>query len=119
MGRKLGIKIIVAGILGFVAVCTWSDYYYSKLERDYTVLMDFHNIDGFVTDLRVHSKYSYLTIDSIERFLILPTRNPYHKTQEFSELVEVGDLIHKGEKSDEIYLKKSGIVYKFRTNERY
>jgi hypothetical protein len=118
MSRKLSIKVIVvAGILGFVAVSTWSDYYYSKLERDYAVLKDFHNIGGFVTDLRVHWNYSYLTIDSIERILIYPTRNEHHETQEFSELVEVGDLIHKGEKSDEIYLQKGDVVYKFRNNE--
>lgn len=118
MRSKLVLKIIVACIFSFVAVCTWSDYYYSKLERDYPVLRDFHTLGGYVTDLHVHGKYSYLTIDSNERFLILPTVDGRNEIQQFSNLVEVGDLVHKGERSDEIYLNKGGIVHKFRNNER-
>src|SRR5690606_14468331 len=107
---KLSIKVIVvAGILGFVGLCTWGDYYYSKPERDYTVLTDFQEIGGFVTDLRVHWNYAYLTINSTERILICPTRNERYETREFSELVGVGDLIHKDAKSDEIYLKKGDV----------
>jgi hypothetical protein len=117
MGRNLGIKIAVAGILSFIALCTWSDYYYSKLKRDYTVLRDFNNIRGYITDLLVRGTYSYVTIDSIERFLILPTKAGRLDSQEFSELVEVGDLIYKDGKSDEIYLQKHGAVYEFRNNE--
>src|SRR5690606_10046885 len=74
VSKKLSIKVIVVtGILGFVGLCTWSDYYYSKLEGDYIVLTDFQNIGGFVTDLRVHWNYAYLTINSTDRILICPS----------------------------------------------
>lgn len=48
----------------------------------------------------------------------LPLRNEHYETKEFSELVEVGDLIHKGAKSDEIYLQKETLSISSETMNR-
>lgn len=76
------LKIVAGVILIFVGICTWSDYYYSKLRRDYPlVLSDTVAIDGVITHYEVHWKYSYITIDDTMKIVVRPTVNDNYETK--------------------------------------
>ena len=106
-------KLAIGCIIAFVAICTISDLYYSKLERDYALLTDEMPIQGVITDYRVHWKNTYITVDSTTLIQVRPIITNAPESRYFHSLVEVGDSILKRKNSDEILLKTKDTDFLF------
>lgn len=105
------IALVLVSLL--LITMTISDIYYSGLERDYPFLTEYEYIDGTITAMKVHHKYSFIEIDSSMKRAISPTYNPAYDPYYFHELAAEGDrLIHK-KWSHQIELIREGTSYLF------
>lgn len=108
-------KVILVPFVLLLATMTWSDYYYSKLERDYTMVSDSVSIVGVVTDFKIHWKHTYLKMNTGRQLHVQPWHSE-DEWQPFHEVIATGDAIYKERDSDMIVVRKDGRDYRFIAN---
>ncbi|MEM7369071.1 MAG: hypothetical protein AAF587_10770 [Bacteroidota bacterium] len=109
--RKTIIVLVLASLL--LITMTISDIYYSGLERDYPFLAEYEQIDGTITAMKVHHKYSFIEIDSSLKRAIVPTYNPANDPYYFHEFVTEGDRFVYKEWSRQIEIIRDGEIFLF------
>ena len=112
-----GSAAVLLTILGSVMLA--SDYYYSKMEREYPLLTRLNSLDGVITDFVVHHKNTYIKVDSTVRRMIRPIKNDQYKPEYFHKLINLQDSVVKEEGSKNILVIADGKSYVFELNEDY
>lgn len=109
---KRPIGIITGALIGALLITmTISDIYYSKLERDYPLLISSEQTNGTILKHKEHFDYTYIELNSSERRLIRPTENLHYTPSKFSDFIAEGDQM--------IYEKQSGKIQIIRDNYSY
>lgn len=86
---------------------TISDNYYSNLEENYPILKETEAIQGKVTNMIVHHKYTYLELDSQTKRLVPPSFLKSPDPTYFCKIVSIGDYFLHEANSNEVVLLKN------------
>ncbi len=106
---------IITGVLivGLLTAMTYSDIYYSKLERNYPLLTRLEQIEGTIVDHKDHFDYTYIVLNTSVKRLIMPTENSAYSPSKFSDFISEGDQVIYQQHSDQIEIVRGDNSYYF------
>ncbi len=109
--KKFG--ILGALIVSLLITMTISDIYYSDLAEKYPVLDPKEFLEGQITDLKIHHRYTFVEIDHNKKRNIPPSFLYAPKTDYFHKMIAIGDHFFHEANSTDVSLEKQGVVYKY------
>lgn len=106
MKKKIKIGIWSFVIVGLLTAMTISDIYYSKMEEEYPILEQLSRLEGKVTGITIHHKYTYLELDSRTKVLVPPSFLKNENPTPLHEVIAIGDYFLHAPRSKEVMLRK-------------
>jgi 3-isopropylmalate dehydratase small subunit len=111
--KKSKLLIVSFSIALLLIAMTFSDIYYSNLNKEYPLLSNLESFEGKVTDLKIHFGYTYIELDSQKRALIRPSNLKNEPKEKFHQLVKEGDFILFSDSRNEFTLKQMDKDFRF------
>lgn len=120
---KLRLLVLTPIIVGLLVSMTISDAYYSDMEVQYPILEKPSQVEGKVTGITVHHKYTFLELDAQTKVLVPPSFLKNEDPSYFHKTISIGDYFIHENGSEEVSLLKhqerlNFIVSKFFENDK-
>ena len=99
--------------LALIATMFISDIYYTKLEKEYPLLVKKDNVYGKITSNKDHFNYTYIEVDNKIKRLIRPIKNDNYSPAVFSDFILNGDVIKYEINKNQIEIIRAENTYFF------
>lgn len=106
MQKKTNLLTWILLVLIILTNLSINDIYYSNLQENYPILKESEQIEGKVTGIIVHHKYTFLELDSSTKRLVPPSFLKSADPTHFHKMLSIGDhFVHEANSSEVMLLK--------------
>lgn len=103
---KIRLLVLTPIILALLVSMTISDAYYSDMEAQYPILEKTSQLEGKVTGITVHHKYTYLELNAQTKVLVPPSFLKNDDPAYFHKIISIGDNFIHEKNSEEVSVQK-------------